>query len=211
MSGIVYPEIESYLAPLSTSRHEVLVEMEARAAAENIPIVGPLVGAFLFQMVSLRGARRIFELGSAIGYSTIWLALAAGPDAEIFYTDGDEAKAEDAARYFERAGVSDRITIKVGDALDMFDATGGDFDMIFNDVDKHDYPRVLEKALPRVRKGGLLVTDNVLWSGRVAHLTSEDDRETPAIQQYNELAASTPGCVYSIMPLRDGVGVLLKS
>jgi len=211
VSGIVYPAIESYLAPLATPRHEVLVEMEARAAAENIPIVGPLVGALLYQLVSLRGARRIFELGSAIGYSTIWLALAAGPDAEIFYTDGDESKAEDAARYFERAGVSDRITIKVGDALDMFDATGGDFDMIFNDVDKHDYPRVLDKALPRVRKGGLLVTDNVLWSGRVAQLTAEDDRETPAIQQYNELAAAMPGCVYSIMPIRDGVGVLLKS
>lgn len=211
VSGIVYPEIDSYLAPLATPRHEVLLEMEARAAAENIPIVGPLVGAFLYQLVSLRGARRIFELGSAIGYSTIWLALAAGPDAEIFYTDGDEAKAEDAARYFERAGVSDRITIKVGDALDMFDGTGGDFDMIFNDVDKHDYPRVIDKALPRVRKGGLLVTDNVLWSGRVAHLTSEDDRQTPAIQKYNELAASLPGCVYTVLPLRDGVGVLLKS
>lgn len=211
MSGIVYPEIDGYLAPLAPPRHEVLVEMEARAAREKIPIVGPLVGALLYQMVSLRGARRLFELGSAIGYSTIWLALAAGPEAEIFYTDSDEKKAEEALGYFERAGVAERITIKTGDALEMFENTGGDFDFIFNDIAKHEYPRVLEKALPRVRKGGLLVAHNVLWSGRVAQLTSPDDKDTPAIQEFNTLAASSPGCIYSILPLDDGVGILLKS
>jgi len=211
VSGIVYPEIEGYLAPLATPRHEVLIEMEARATEEKIPIVGPLVGALLYQLVSLRGARRIFELGSAIGYSTIWLALAAGPESEIFYTDADEKKAEEALHYFERAGVADRITVKTGDALEMFEATGGDFDFIFNDINKHEYPRVLDKALPRVRKGGLLVAHNVLWSGRVAQLTSTDDKDTPAIRDFNTLAASSPGCVYSILPLDDGVGVLFKS
>lgn len=211
MSGIVHTEIESYLAPLATAREEVLLEMEARAARENIPIVGPLVGAVLFQLAHARGARRIFELGSAIGYSTIWLALAAGPDGEVFYTDSDEKRAEEALGYFERAGVADRITIKTGDALDMFDATGGDFDLVFNDVDKHDYPKVFDRVLPRLRKGGLFITDNVLWSGKVTQPAAKDDVQTAAIQEFNRIAAAAPGCVYSILPLRDGVGVLLKT
>jgi predicted O-methyltransferase YrrM len=210
VSEIVHPDIESYLAPLATPRDEVLLEMEARSRAEDIPIVGPLVGAFLYQLVYARQARRIFELGSAIGYSTIWLARAAGPEAEIFYTDSDEKRAEEAQAYFERAGVADRIQVKVGDALQMFDATGGDFDLIFNDVDKHDYPRVLEKTLPRLRKGGLLVTDNVLWSGRVIAPAPPGDSQTAAIQEYNRRAAALEGMTYTILPLRDGVGVLLK-
>lgn len=211
MSGIVHTEIESYLASLATSREEVLLEMEARAAKENIPIVGPLVGAMLFQLAHTRGARRIFELGSAIGYSTIWLALAAGPDSEVFYTDSDEKRAEEALSYFERAGVADRITIKTGDALEMFDGTGGDFDLVFNDVDKHDYPKVFDRVLPRLRKGGLFITDNVLWSGKVAAPAAPDDVQTAAIQEFNRIANGAPGCVYSILPLRDGVGVLLKT
>lgn len=211
MSGIVHTEIEAYLASLTASRDEVLLEMEARAAKENIPIVGPSVGALLFQMAHARGARRIFELGSAIGYSTIWLALAAGSDGEVFYTDSDEKRAEEALAYFERAGVADRITIKTGDALEMFDGTGGDFDLVFNDVDKHDYPKVFDRVLPRLRKGGLFITDNVLWSGKVTQPAAKDDVQTAAIQEFNRIAHGAPGCVYSILPLRDGVGVLLKT
>jgi predicted O-methyltransferase YrrM len=187
------------------------MDMEDLARREDIPVVGPLVGAILFQLTSLKGARRIFELGSAIGYSTIWLALAGGEDAEVFYTDSSEENAARAREFFERAGVADRIQIKIGDALQQFDATGGDFDLIFNDVDKHEYPRVLQKTLPRVRKGGLLITDNVLWSGKVTRMPAPDDVSTAAIQEFNRAAASQEGCVYSILPVRDGVGVLLKT
>jgi len=208
---ILYPQIETYMSALSMARDDVLGEMESLAATENIPIVGPLVGALLYQLTFVKGARRIFELGSAIGYSTIWLARAAGAEAEVFYTDSDERKAVEAQTYFERAGVADRIQLKVGDALEMFDGTGGDFDLIFNDVDKHDYPRVLAKVLPRLRKGGLLITDNVLWSGRVAKGPAEkDDKATRGVQEFNQRAAVAEGCVYTIIPIRDGVGVLLK-
>ena len=123
---------------------------------------------------------------------------------------GGGAPAEDARGELNAQREADRITVKTGDALEMFEATGGDFDFIFNDINKHEYPRVLDKALPRVRKGGLLVAHNVLWSGRVAQLTSTDDKDTPAIRDFNTLAASSPGCVYSILPLDDGVGVLFK-
>jgi caffeoyl-CoA O-methyltransferase len=209
---ILLPDVERYLGGLATSRDEVLERMERQADALDIPIVGPLVGAILFQLTHARGARRIFELGSAIGYSTIWLARGAGPEAQVFYTDNDEDKAREARLNFEAAGVADRIQIKVGDALEMFDATGGDFDLIFNDVDKEDYPRVLEKALPRLRRGGLLVTDNVLWSGRVAQGPAPStDLATRAIQEYNQRAAIAEGCIYSVLPVRDGVGVLLRT
>lgn len=210
MPGIVLPEIDSYLDSLAPERPAVLKEMETRARRDNIPIVGPLVGSVIYQLTRSRGARRIFELGSAIGYSTIWLALAAGPDAEVFYTDGDPAKAAEARDWFEQAGVADRIQVKVGDALELFDATGGDFDLIFNDVDKHDYPRVFERTLPRLRRGGLLLTDNVLWSGRVTAPPAPGDVQTPAIQEFNTRAAALEGCVYTILPLRDGLGVLMK-
>jgi caffeoyl-CoA O-methyltransferase len=209
--NILIPEIEAYTAALVPARDDVLAEMEQLAADGNIPIVGPQVGAFLYQLTHLKGARRIFELGSAIGYSTIWLARAAGAGAEVFYTDSDEANAERAREFFERAGVDDRIQVKVGDALEMFDATGGDFDLIFNDVDKHDYPKVLARALPRLRKGGLFITDNVLWSGRVTTPAAPDDAATRAIQEFNQLAAVAEGCLYTIVPIRDGVGVLLKT
>jgi caffeoyl-CoA O-methyltransferase len=212
VTNILMPQIETYLSALATPRIAVLEEMEARAARENIPIVGPLVGAVLFQLTHMKSARRIFELGSAIGYSTIWLAQAAGPGAQVFYTDSDENKAADAQEYFERAEVADRIQIKVGDALEMFDATGGDFDLIFNDVDKHDYPRVLARTLPRLRRGGVLITDNVLWSGKVASGPApQDDASTRAIQEFNQRAAIAEGCIYSILPIRDGVGVLLRT
>ena len=211
MPGIVYPEVEAYLSPLATPRDDLLKEMEALAASDGIPIVGPLVGAFLYQLAHARGARRIFEMGSAIGYSTVWLARAAGPEAEVFYTDSDERRAGQARGFFERAGLADRIQIEVGDALTLFTATGGDFDLIFNDVDKHDYPRVLKKALPRLRRGGLLISDNVLWSGQVAGRPGPPDKGIAAIREFNRRAAAAEGCVYTILPLRDGVGVLLKT
>ena len=112
--------------------------------------------------------RTVFELGSAIGYSTIWWARAVGEGGRVIYTDGDRKKADEARRYFDRAGVNNRITIKTGDALELLSEEKQQFDIIFNDVDKEDYPRVFKLAVPRLRKGGLFVTDNVLWSGKVA-------------------------------------------
>jgi predicted O-methyltransferase YrrM len=211
VSNILLPDIAAYLNSFPTERDQVLKDMEAIAERENIPIVGPLVGAILYQLAHAKSARRIFELGSAIGYSTIWLASAGGPDAEVFYTDSSDENAARAADFFQKAGVADRIQFKVGDALSVFDSTGGDFDLVFNDVDKHDYPKVFEKVLPRLRRGGLLITDNVLWSGRVAKPGAPDDASTAAIQEFNRLAAAEEHCVYSILPVRDGVGVLLKT
>jgi predicted O-methyltransferase YrrM len=162
----------------------------------------------IYQYAILIRARRIFELGSAIGYSTIWLALAAGEDGRVYYTDGSEKNAEAARRYFERAGVAGRIEVLVGDALEQLASVDGDFDLVFNDVDKHGYPEVFRKAVPRIRSGGLFITDNVLWSGRVARNETDDD--TRAIAEFNRLICESNDLFTTILPIRDGVAICLK-
>src|SRR5271169_830649 len=124
-------------------REEVLAEMEDYATAHNVPIVGPAVARVLQQLAIMIDAKTVFELGSAIGYSTIWWAQAVGKNGRVFYTDGDRKNADQARKYFERAGVADRITVVVGDALELLSEQKQEFDVIFCDVDKEDYPRAL--------------------------------------------------------------------
>jgi predicted O-methyltransferase YrrM len=206
--SILYQDVEGYLEGLIPDRDEVLIEQEAYARQHRVPIIGPVVGRFLHQTARLVGARRVFEMGSAIGYSTIWLARAVPSDGVVYYTDGDPANARQAGDYFKRAGVADKIKILVGDAVALIDQVSGEFDLIFNDVDKHQYPDVFAKAVPRLGRGGVLVADNVLWSGRVAR--SDDDQWTKAIREFNRLLYSSPELLTTIVPLRDGVSVSLK-
>jgi predicted O-methyltransferase YrrM len=209
MGGITTEPVEDYLYSLIPPRDEVLSEIETEAAKRDIPIVGPAVGRILHQLALMTGAQTVFEMGSAIGYSTIWWARAVGKGGRVFYTDGDRKNAEQARKYFERAGVADRISIAVGDALELLSEHKQEFDIIFNDVDKEDYPRVFRIAIPRLRKGGLLVTDNVLWSGRVVEKNPTEVR-TKAILEFNRLLYSSPDLFTTILPVRDGVAVAMK-
>jgi len=207
--GITSGAVDDYLYSLLPARDEVLTEMEAEATKREIPIVGPAVARVLYQLAQMINAKTVFELGSAIGYSTIWWARAVGDGGRVIYTDGSRKNAEEARGYFDRASVKDRITVKVGDALELLSEEKGQFDIIFNDVDKEDYPRVIKLAVPRLRKGGLLVTDNVLWSGRV---TEKDPKEatTKAILEFNQLLYNSPDLFTTILPIRDGVAVAVK-
>ncbi|MBV8052446.1 MAG: O-methyltransferase [Acidobacteriaceae bacterium] len=209
MGGITADAVEDYLYSAIPARDEVLTEMEADAARNDVPIVGPVVGRILHQLALIGGAKTVFEMGSAIGYSTIWWARAVGKGGRVYYTDGDRKNAEKASKYFERAGVADRITVAVGDALELLSEQKEEFDIIFNDVDKEDYPRVLRIAGPRLRKGGLFVTDNVLWSGKVAQ-KNPSETLTKAIVEFNRLLYSSPDFYTTILPVRDGVAVALK-
>ncbi|MCZ6689648.1 MAG: O-methyltransferase [Planctomycetota bacterium] len=208
MSHIVDESVENYLQGLIPDRDEVLREMEEQAAKEKIPIVGPLVGRLLWQLCRVAGARRVLELGSAIGYSTIWLARGVGEEGSVIFTDWGEENARTAKGYFERAGLLGRIDVRTGDSLEILDQLDGEFDLIFNDVDKQFYPTVFEKAVPRLRRGGLLVCDNVLWSGKVTEAGA--DEWTEAIRKYNRLIHETPGVFSTILPLRDGIGITMK-
>lgn len=209
MGGITAEPLEDYLYGLLPARDEVLSEIEAEAARRSIPIVGPVVARILYQLAIVSGAKTVFEMGSAIGYSTIWWAHAVGKSGRVFYTDGDRKNADLARKYFERAGVADRITICVGDALELLSEHKQEFDIIFNDVDKEDYPRVFRMAIPRLRQGGLFVTDNVLWSGRVAQ-KNPTEVSTKAILEFNRLLYSSPDLFTTILPVRDGVAVAMK-
>jgi predicted O-methyltransferase YrrM len=189
-------------------RDEVLTEMEELAAKRNIPIIGPVVGRIFSQIIRLIKARRIFEMGSAIGYSTLWAARAAGEGATVYYTDGDEANVKKAQDFIRRAGVFDRVKFLTGDALDLLDQTTGEFDIIFCDVEKHQYPDAFRKAVPRIRKGGLLLADNVLWYGRVTEPPQDD--ATRGILKFNQLIYSSGELFPTILPVRDGFAVCEK-
>ena len=206
---ITNPAVDDYLFSLLPPRDEVLAEMEAEASKRQIPIVGPAVARVLYQLALLIGAKSVFEMGSAIGYSTIWWARAVGEDGKVYYTDGDRKNAAEARGYFERAGVAARIVVGVGDALELISEQKQDFDIIFSDIDKTDYPRAMKLALPRLRKGGLFITDNVLWSGRVADAKNQE-ASTKAIRELNRALYENPGLFTTILPIRDGLAVAVK-
>lgn len=201
--------VDDYLYSMLPKRDEVVVEMEDYAAKHNVPIVGPAVARVLQQLALMINAQTVFELGSAIGYSTIWWAQAVGEKGRVIYTDGDRKNAERARAYFDRAGVSNRITLYTGDALEVLSEQKEQYDIIFNDVDKEDYPRVLRLVSARLRKGGLFITDNVLWSGRVAEKNPKD-ATTKAILEFNRLLYNSPDFFTTILPIRDGLAVALK-
>jgi caffeoyl-CoA O-methyltransferase len=209
MPGILEPQVEKYLSSLLPERDAVLADMERYAKEHDIAIIGPDCGRLLALMAKISGAKRIFEMGSAIGYSAIWFARAAGPGAEIYCTDGDPANAELARTNFERAGVSKSIRFMTGDAVDLIDSTEGSFDIILIDVYKHQYPAALKKSLPRLKSGGLVVTDNVLWSGRVTEPPKDDN--TRGILEFNRAVFGSPELFSVIVPLRDGVAICRKS
>ncbi len=209
MRGITSEPVEAYLYGLLPARDEVLSEIESAATERNIPIVGPAVGRILYQLAVISGAKNIFEMGSAVGYSTIWWARAVGESGRVIYTDGDRKNADEARGYFERAGLAGQITVKVGDALEILSEQKQEFDIIFCDVDKEDYPRAFRVALPKLRAGGLFVTDNVLWSGKVAE-SNAPDASTKAIQEFNRLLYASPGLFTTVLPIRDGLAVAVK-
>jgi caffeoyl-CoA O-methyltransferase len=209
-SGFMDEKVEDYLYALLPKRDEVLSDMEEYAAKHKVPIIGPAVARMLALLVQISGAKRIFELGSAIGYSTIWLARAAGAQAEITYTDGDPENAKRAKAYFERGGVAQQIRVETGDALMLLKKTPGEFDLIFNDINKREYPDAAKQALPRLRRGGLFITDNTLWSGKAARKAKAADADTRGVQELNRVVFESKELFSVLIPLRDGVTVCRK-
>jgi predicted O-methyltransferase YrrM len=204
---IVNPEIERYMNSLLPPRDAVLAEMEKEATRRQIPIIGPAAARVLAQLVMMSGAKCIFELGSAIGYSTIWLARAAGAGAEVHYSDGSAENAREARGYFERAGVASVIQVHVGDALASLAQTSGQFDFIFNDVDKEGYPAVLQAVPERLKRGGIFATDNTLWHERVLNPREETDR---AVVDFNRKLYESSQFFTTLLPVRDGISIGIK-
>jgi caffeoyl-CoA O-methyltransferase len=200
--------VHEYLDRLIPDDDPVRREMEEYARANRFPIVGPQVGRLLWQLAALRRPALIFELGSGFGYSAYWL-LRGAPAARVVCTERDGGNIRRGKQWLRRARLLNRVEWLQGDAVEALAGRRRKYDMILNDVDKEHYPGVFPLALARLKARGLLITDNVLWSGRVADVQA-DDESTWAIREYNRLMFNTPGVFSTIVPIRDGVGITMK-
>jgi predicted O-methyltransferase YrrM len=214
MGAIVPDAVERYLAGLNRGGDAVLAEIASAGAARGLPLVDAEVGALLHVLAISAGATRILEIGTAIGYSGVWLARALPPGGMLLTIEMNADRAREARGNFAAAGLADRVNVMVGDAARLVAKVSGPFDLIFQDGDKQLYAPLLDPLIAVLRPGGLLVTDNVLWDGDVV----PGFRETPshggddarAITEYNERVASHPSLTTAIVPLRDGVSISVK-
>lgn len=206
--NITDPDINEYIKNILPRNDKILAEMENYAALNGFPIIGPLVGPFLRQLARITKAERIFEMGSGYGYSAYWFAGGMNKKGRIICTDGEDDNKNRALGYLKRGGFDSMVDFHVGDALEIIKRFEGPFDIILNDIDKQDYPRAFDLAVARLRPGGIFITDNVLWSGRV--LDKNPDATTAAILEFNGKLFNTGNFLSSIIPIRDGLGMAVK-
>ena len=210
---IVAPEIERYLASL-VPRDPLLAQVAAEGADLGLPIIDTAVGRFLEAVVLSTGARQVLEIGTANGYSAMWLARALPADGRLISIEIDPGRATIARGHIEEAGLTERVSVMVGDAARMVHKVAGPFDLIFNDGDKRHYSALLDQLVALLRPSGVLITDNVLWDGEVVPgLVTPPHRppeETEAIATYNERLAADPRLITSFLPVRDGLAMSVK-
>ena len=210
---IVAPEIERYLAGLAPL-DPLLARVAAEGADLHLPIVDATVGRFLEAVVLATGARQVLEIGTANGYSALWLARSLPADGRLISIEIDPQRAAIARGHVEEAGLTHRVSVMVGDAARMAHKVAGPFDLIFNDGDKLQYGPLLDRLVALLRPGGVLLTDNVLWDGEVVPgLVTPPHRppdETEAIADYNQRLAADPRFVTSFLPVRDGLAMSVK-
>jgi len=210
VSEIVNPRIEEYLKGLYDDGDPVRLEMEALARERGFPIVGPLVGRALLVLSRAIGARRVFELGSGYGYSALFFARAVGEAGIVHCTELDQDNVGLAQGFLTRAGVRDRVVYHREEAVAALRRIGGTWDVVYNDIDKEGYPETVDLAHARLRPGGLFITDNVLWSGRVLPGEGDGTPATRGVVEFTKRLLAHPGFLTSINPTRDGVAVALR-
>jgi len=210
LGAILHPGQERYLERLQPPRDALLSEMERVAAEDGIPISDPEVGRLLQVLAVASGARRILELGTAIGYGVVLLARAA-PEARVVSVDRDAAMLERARGYVDRAGVGERVELVRGEVLEVLDGLNVPFDLVYVDAEKLEYRIYLDRILDLMPVGGTMIFDNLLWKGRVAEPPEdEDDRVADALRAFNPYMMIHPQLVSQILPIGDGVGIATK-
>ena len=214
MGSIVPEPIEQYLAGLNRLPDLVLKDIAQAGRQSDLPLIDAEVGALLRILATAVQATHILEIGTAIGYSGIWLAGALPPGGLLITMEAEPDRARQARDNFARAGLADRANVMVGDSSLLLAKVSGPFDLIFQDGDKHEYSPQLDRLVDLLRPGGLLVTDNVLWSGEVVpgfvNAPHKDAEETRAISDYNRRLSAHPGLLTAIVPMRDGVSISVK-
>jgi predicted O-methyltransferase YrrM len=206
--------VQEYLATLTRVPHPQLDAVRVSGDAQGLPIVDARTGALLHALVRLTGARRALEIGTAIGYSSLWMATALPADGTLITLERDRARATEARRHFDAAGLGERITVMIGDASQYLHKIAGPFDLIFQDGDKASYSPLLDRLIALLRPSGLLVTDNVLWSGEVIPGFVEPPQrraaDTAAIAAYNQKLAADERLYTTFVPVGDGVALSVK-
>lgn len=215
MSFLVPGPVAAYLDALTPLPHPVLARIRAEGLAAGVPIVDPLTGALLHTLARASGATKVLEIGTAIGYSTVWLATALPPASLLVTLERDAARATAARGYLAEAGVADRVHVMIGDADRYLHKLAGPFDLVFQDGDKTQYEPLLDKLAPLLRPGGLLVTDNVLWDGEVVPglvpSPQKNARDTAAIAAYNQRLRQDARFTTTIFPVGDGVSIGIRN
>lgn len=212
--NITEPEFVEYIgeisgaSQLSESESVVFQEMEAYAKKNRFPIIGQVAGRFLRQLALLTNAKNIFEMGSGYGYSALWLAGGMADGGQITCTDNSLENRNLALNHFKNAGRDALLKFHVGDAIDIVKQADGPFDIILNDIDKEGYPEAFDLAVTRLRKGGVFITDNVLWSGRI--FDSKPTESTKGIIEFNRKLFASDGLFSAILPIHDGLGMAIK-
>ena len=214
--GVIVPDaVERYLSGLNRQVDGVLADIARDGETRKLPLVDAEVGALLQVLARATGARHILEIGTAIGYSGIWLARALPPGGMLLTMEMNAERAREARANFERAAVADRTSVIVGDAQRMLAKVAGPFDLIFQDGDKVQYEPMLDRLVQLLRPGGLLVTDNVLWDGEVVpgfvRSPRRDPKDTEAIAAYNERINTHPMLMTATVPLRDGLAIAVRT
>jgi len=205
---IIDPKINEYLQTVSPQSPPPFDRMEKYAKENRFPIIGPLVGRFLQQIVPVTKAKRIFELGSGYGYSALWMALVLPEDGKIICTDGKEENRKMALEYFKESGQEKKLDFHVGDAIEILKEEDGLFDIILNDIDKHGYPDTIEPVKAHLRSGGIFVTDNLLISGRVLDENPNDSAK--GVMEFTKMLYADNDFMTTIMPIRDGISIAVK-
>ena len=208
---ILNDSIARYLDDLVPPRHPVLAEMEAKAARDNFPIIGPSCGHLCYLLARLTGARQIFELGSGFGYSTAWFARAVQENGGglVHHVVWDEALSAKARQYLGRMHLDNLVRFHVGEAVATLRETPGPFDLVFNDIDKRGYPDSLNVIAERLRPGGLLIVDNLLWSGKILDL-ADSSADTQGVRELTQRVYGDRDWIPAIVPLRDGMLVAVR-
>ncbi len=211
MSNRYTSSLAQYLDGLVPERPSELQKMEAYADKHRFPIVGPASGQTCYQIARMVKARRVFELGSGYGYSTAWFARAVRENGggEVHHVVWDAQLSQMAKDHLQRLGYSDVVHFHVSEAVAALQQADGPFDLIFNDIDKPAYPDSLAVIEKKLRPGGVLIIDNMVWSGRVWE-ESEQDEATQAIRRATKMLTTSPRWITSLLPIRDGLLVAYK-
>lgn len=211
MGKLNYDKIQEYLTSLVPPREPEMVEMEKYAEQHDFPIIGPVCGYYCYQLARMIGARSVFELGSGYGYSTAWFAKAVKENGGgiVHHTVWDEELSKRAAGHLSRLGLADVVQQHVAEAVETLRQTQGPFDLIFNDINKEGYPASLPIIKDKLRSGGILIIDNMLWSGRIFD-KKNTSAATEGVRGFTRQITSDTDWIVSLAPMRDGMIVALK-